>query len=450
MGRKYSSLFILLALSSYAFSSNFSENIYLKYDLTLVNESNLSDPTIHLRSLALERYKLLGLSVGKFIFSINLHKLNEIFSITNNASHNVIQEANFTFCSTDDIEVLITVIAINNNISIINYTISFYNFTAVSPRTSYETITKFFGEPSTNKDGTAIWKKEMLSISRILTVNMTSGDTSEGSYALGEWVFWIAQPDRSLGKTLILAGVNLDFPVFDDNLSAFVGYLLFFNMSNSGSRDYYVSGVKVERARTAVASSYPLPSAYIRVPKGGRVSEDVKRTLRMYGCTVNEFFNSTIEVNCSAFWEVASLLKGRKAWRTLLLHRWVNPNLFRADIVIEYSGLRLMILPLDTFNFVYDIQTGLLLEASHDTSMGIIWGYAPSYLSTYLATDGYVPLFRSLSGPLSLILVETNAPLVTPTLGSTGGIGLDAAYILLVSLAILVLIYYAMASSSKR
>ncbi|AKG38475.1 hypothetical protein MA03_03150 [Infirmifilum uzonense] len=435
----------LLALITEGQPTGVSEGAMLQYGLVVHNSSDFTSGRTPLVQLARERYEAVGLPLGRIVFDISMYKVGVVPGQENITSHLTESwEVPIEFCSTDKVEVVVRVLSSTTRSYLINYTVVFYNFTAVIRENNSKGFIEFLGEPDGKRNEYLVWTKKVFSTSRILLVDGSTGDTVDpiGRLSLGDWIFWLTPYDLSIGKSFILAGINYGVPAYGPNVTGFVGYLLLFNASIPGPRDYNVSGVRIERARTAIAFSYPVLDVYVKELRAGKVSDEARRVLQRFGCVVKEYLNSTVETNCTLFYDLVSKLKSHKAWRVDLVRVQTDPNMIRFVPVIGYDNVKLMLFPIDSFLFVYDLKAGILLEASHDSSLLPVMGYAPSYLSSYLAVNGYIPVFRSLSGVLDSRLTDTNVPLKATSLGSTGSIGSDAAYLFTLTHTALILLYY--------
>jgi len=440
------SLFLSLLIFSAAVASSYQSSVFegafLKYEISLFGQ-----PITH--SLSLKRYKelyeSLEVPVGKMLFLLQ-NATGGVQPVTSDMWE-VSSSPCGVLCSSDRAYIQIIVESADSSAYVVNYTVIFSNFTAIGIGKFCEAFAELLGPPTKIKDGYLVWLMDSLALSKRIIVDASSWNAvdADSGRPVGEWLFWLSPFDLSANYTLILAGINWAVPAgLTLNLSGFVGYLLYLNASNMAPEDYVVGGAKIERARTLAAYSYPLLYSYEKVLKGGRVSEEFVSWLRRYGCSVVQHPNSTIEVLCETFLKAAARVEQRKAWKVVPIPMWIDPNHYRTFAAIRYGDLYLATFPLDSYVFVYDRQTGLLLEASHDPSFKS-WGYAP-LPSAYLSFGNSTLAFTILNGLVKAKLVETNIPLQTPSLGSAGRVEADFAYALLVAIAALALL----ASIAKR
>jgi hypothetical protein len=417
------------------------EGAFLKYEVSVFGQPK-TEPLI---SHAKELFESLKVPLGKTLFLVTLQNATGGTKATafDTSGELVMPGGPASLCgvfwSSDRISIQVTVETMSGSAYTVNYSVIFSNFSAIGLEKTCKMLPELISPPSEIKGGYLVWRRDSLTLSKKIIVNVSNWNAvdADSGRSLGEWLFWLSPFDLSVNYTLILAGINLHVTAgITPNLSGFVGYVLYLNASNTASRDYVVGGADIKRARTLVAYSYPLAHMYEKVLRAGRVSEEFKSIMRRYGCSVVQHPNSTVEVFCEAFSRAASHIERWKAWKVVPVSMQIDPNLFRTFAAIKYSGLYLAMYPIDFYTFVYDRQTGLLLEASHDPSVESWWGHA-ILPSAYLSFGNYTLSFKVLNGLINAKLVETNIPLQTPSLGSPGRAEADPAYALLAASAAL-------------
>ena len=435
------SFLIFNAAIVFSYQSSIFEGAFLKYEVSIFGQPK-TEPLI---SHAKELFESLKVPLGKMLFQVTLQNATGGTQATafDTSGELVMPGGPASLCgvfwSSDRISIQVTVETMSGSAYTVNYSVVFSNFSAIGLEKTCKMLPELIGPPSEIKDGYLVWRRDSLTLSKKIIVNVSNWNAvdADSGRSLGEWLFWLSPFDLSANYTLILAGINRDVAAYlTPNLSGCVGYVLYLNASNTASKDYVVSGAKIEKARTLVAYSYPLLYVYQKVLRGGRVSEEFKSALRRFGCSVVQHPNSTVEVSCEAFLRGASQVERWKAWKVVPISMRVDPNLYQTLAAIKYGDLYLAMFPIDFYVFVYDRQTGLLLEASHDPSAESWWGYA-ILPSAYLSFGNYTLSFTVLNGLINAKLVETNIPLQTPSLGSPGRAEADPAYALLAALATL-------------
>jgi len=434
------SFFLLFLVTSAVFSiyqSPISEGAFFKYEVSVFGQPKRPFIVYEARKL----YERFEIPMGRMLFLASVRNATGRAQAALDAWEMPSGQCGI-YCSADRIRILVAVTGMSYGGYVINYTVIFSNFSAVGLERSCGVLAELIGPPSEVKDGNLVWRRDSLTLFKIIVVDVSSWtaiDVDSGKF-LGEWLFWLSPFDLSVNYTLILAGINWDVPAgLTPNLSGIVGYVLYLNASNTAPKDYVVGGAKIEKARTLAAYSYPLLYVYQKVLKGGRVSEEFKSSLRRYGCSVVQHPNSTVEVLCETFLKAAARVGQWKAWKVVPISMWVDPSYYQTLAAVKYGDLYLAMFPIDFYVFVYDRQTGLLLEASHDPSIESWWGYA-IIPSAYLTFGNYTLSFTALNGLINITLVETNVPLHTPSLGSAGKVEADFAYALLAVLAALLLL----------
>ncbi|RLE72795.1 MAG: hypothetical protein DRJ37_02000 [Thermoprotei archaeon] len=301
---------------------------------------------------------------------------------------------------------------------VINYTVTLENATLICYPWSLENAKELFVNQkwatlSNNGINYGITSTKEIKLSKILYVSKVNGVVvDERGRDLGEWVFWL---DKH--RDLILALLYpIRFESFNDTLDG-MATLLYYNLSLKGASDYMIGREVVPKYRTGRAVTVYSWSSRITISCANeqtfrRFAEICRNTISNSNATWGMKL-TTIPENYTIVWENIYLKKADTHDRLHKINftfKEVNCTRVEHGYYLLHRGLKWMIAPVNRFEFTYDTETGVLLEARQigDDSLPE-QGAIPAPLSNYFILEGNVyPIWYSMTCDFKLRLIKSS------------------------------------------
>ena len=303
---------------------------------------------------------------------------------------------------------------------VVNYTVTLENATLICYPWSLESAKELFLNQkwaTLSNDGInyGITSTEEIKLSKILYVSKVNGVViDEHGRELGEWVFWLDKP-RDLILVLLYP---VRFESFNDTLDG-MATLLYYNLSLKGASDYTIGREVVPKRRTGRAVTVYSWSSRITISCANeqtfRRFAEICRSIASNSSATEGMKLTIIPENYTIVWENIYLKKADTHDR---LHKMmynftfkeVNCTRVEHGYYLLHGGLKWMIAPVNRFEFTYDTETGVLLEARQirDDSLPEP-GAVPAPLSNYFILEGDIyPVWYSTTCNFKLKLIESS------------------------------------------
>jgi len=303
---------------------------------------------------------------------------------------------------------------------VVNYTVTLENATLICYPWSLENAKELFAirkwaTLSNNGINYGITSAREIKLNKILYISKANGIVvDEHSRELGEWVFWLDKP-----RDLILALLYpIRFESFNDTLDG-MATLLYYNLSLKEASDYTIGREIVPRYRTSRAVTVHSWSSRITISCANeqtfRRFAEICRNIASNLSATQGIRLTIMPENYTIVWENIYL---RKADFHSRLHK-ITYNFMLKDINctrVEYGyyflhkGLRWVIAPVSQFEFTYDTETDVLLEAKQTEVEGLPEpGIIPAPLSNYFILEENVyPIWYSTTCDFRIRLVYSS------------------------------------------
>ena len=389
----------------------------LRY-MVVLKSGQMAPPEVFSANIYSQMFDSIGLRPGKIVFEIDFApKHVEGYTIKGSEIIRSGQGGVFWICaSADNIFLELQILEEKNNYVVVNYTLTFINFTLITLRKfyiQYPIIKNLFGEPYKSWEESVAWVYKKYSLTRTLSVREDNNEAVdlETKTGLGEWMVWLNPEDRISDNSLILGFINYAIPYFYENGVGFTSTLIFLNMSKINNADYTLAlnGKTITIDREDIVTGSSIPFNVIGMNSTNAPLPKYRKILSSFGCSITKKDNKYV-LSCNKLLQVYEKAKNHKPWTINIVERETN-GISRKFLELTYRDMRLAPFPTEVYKSVYWRNTGILLSIEEDISIfGKIHGFFPPPISSYIQLNDTAIILVSMKAPIALKLTSIDTP----------------------------------------